>query len=1011
MSELRRLPIGRRLWLLVLLTAVSLTATTLVFLHKYRSDLMQEKLNQSRMQVETVHSMVTTFQERVDRGELTLQQAQQKAKNQIKALRYSGSHYFWINDFDARVVMHPIEPELDGKDMSDFTDPNGKRLFVEFVTVATRDGEGVVPYLWPKPGSSRPVEKHSYVKRFIPWGWVIGTGVYVDDVDAAFWQQIEIMAVVSLAILGLVLTHAVAITRSIVRPLSRIATVLDDTAQSGHGETLQLDEMGNDEIAKLSAAFNRFAKARDVAETANQAKSDFLASMSHEIRTPMNAILGMLYLALKSDMPPSQRGYLRKAESAAKSLLSIVNDILDFSKIEAGKLGIEAIEFDLRKVVEQLIDTLALQAEQKGLEFLVRYDTNLPAYLIGDPLRLGQILLNLCNNAIKFTESGEVELALRLQETKDDRLTLHVLVRDTGIGMTLEQQHRLFHKFTQADQSNTRCFGGTGLGLTISKNLAKLMNGDVWIEDSLPGQGTTVGCRVQLGLVPQTAPCRQVMLAQAGQLLEGVRVLVVDDNEASRQILSETLRQFRFEVDAVANGALAIERLAQAEHAPYDLVLLDWRMPGMTGVEVTRRIHSDTRIRPRPKVVMVTPYSHNDFIRAAEYSGVDSFLAKPVSPSMLLNTCLSTLGREQLPASPMEESCTPSSDAVPTYAGARLLLVEDNEINRDFTEELLRSLGIEVAMARNGLEAVERVKQNHYDGVLMDIQMPELDGLQATRHIRALSQGGEDRFARMPIIATTALAMASDQEKSLAAGMNDHVTKPIDPERLKQALTQWVVVPEARRSLVAVETLATGGDDSELLALRHLNTEHGISHIGGKPETYRKQLRRFRDHYAEAVQTLQQRLDKQGVEAAEAYCHSLKGVADNLGATALAACVTELDNQLKGGERPSGAQLDALRRLLTEVIDEIDDLVSPSSTPVSLPLETEELTTKLSDLASLLESDLGAAELLLERLRSGVAGRELEEAVGEIADQVDAFRIDEALALINSLCTRLEGKE
>jgi CheY-like chemotaxis protein/HPt (histidine-containing phosphotransfer) domain-containing protein len=537
------------------------------------------------------------------------------------------------------------------------------------------------------------------------------------------------------------------------------------------------------------------------------------------------------------------------------------------------------------------------------------------------------------------------------------------------------------------------------------------MGGDVWIEYSLLGQGTTMGCTVQLGVVSQTAPYRQVVGLQAGPLLEGVRVLVVDDNEASRQILSETLQQFRLEVDAVANGAVAIELLVQAERAPYDLVLLDWRMPGMSGDEVTRRIHADPRIQCQPKVIMVTAYSREEVIRSAEYSGVDAFLAKPVSPSMLLDTCLSALGRGELTSSVEEQAIAPASDDTPAYAGARLLLVEDNEINREFAEELLCSLGIEVVMAVNGLEAVEQVKQHAYDAVLMDIQMPELDGLQATRRIRALSQGAEDRFASMPIIAMTALAMAGDQEKSLAAGMNDHVTKPIDPERLKQVLTQWVKLPEARHDAVAVEMVEAMGDNAQLLALKHLDAEQGIQRIGGKPQSYRKQLRRFRDHYAEAARTLRQRLDEQGVEAAEAYCHALKGVAGNLGATALAGCVSELDDQLKQGERPATTQLDKMRRLLAGVMGEIDGLGTPAMAPEASPPETEELSAKLTELTSLLESDLGAAELLLDRLRAKVAGSEQEEAIGEIAAQVDVFGIDEAQALINSLRTRLERTE
>jgi PAS domain S-box-containing protein len=760
--------------------------------------------------------------------------------------------------------------------------------------------------------------------------------------------------------------------------------------------------------------------ARDITErkraeqaivAANRAKSDFLASMSHEIRTPMNAILGMLYLALKSDMPPGQRSYLSKAESAAKSLLGIINDILDFSKIEAGKLEIESIEFEPAAVMQQMLDTTALLAEEKGLEFLVRYDLDLPSRLVGDPLRLGQILLNLCSNAIKFTENGEVEVVLSQHAMSDSELTLHVSVRDTGIGMTPEQQHRLFQKFTQADQGHMRRFGGTGLGLTISKNLAELMDGDVWLEHSAPGLGTTMGCRVKLGKLPQSEAYKEQLLEQADPRLKGLRILLVDDNKASRQILSEILHQFRLEVDTLADGATAIERLARSANQSYDLVLIDLHMPGMKGTEVVHCIHNDPRIRPQPKVVMMSAYGREKVVLSAQDARVDAFLIKPITPSMLLDALMSALlGQGRLAHPSQEKYGKCHRDSAPAYAGARVLLVEDNEINREFAEELLHSLGIEVSMAVNGLEAVEQVKQNTYDAVLMDIQMPELDGLQAARRIRALSQGAEDRFARVPIIAMTALAMAGDRVKSLTAGMNDHVTKPIDPERLKQVLEQWVEVPRERYIAVQTARISKTEDDiGELMALTTLDAAQGIRLIGDKPAAYRKQLWRFHSHYADAAEKLQRLIDQQGLEAAEAYCHALKGVAGSLGATKLAAWVSKLDDQLKRGERPMTAQLDAMRGLLAEVTGEIDGLANPAPAPAAPMLATKELSARLTELVTLINSDLGAAEVLLDRLGSGVAGSEQEDAIGEIAALINMFAIDKALARIKSLQSHLEA--
>ncbi len=757
------------------------------------------------------------------------------------------------------------------------------------------------------------------------------------------------------------------------------------------------------------AAEQQLLLARDAAEAANQSKSDFLASMSHEIRTPINAVLGMLYLALKSnDLTSTLRERLRKAEGAAKSLLGIINDILDFSKIEAGKLEVETIEFDLENVVQQVVDTLIVPAEKKGLECLVNYDINIPTRLVGDPLRIGQILLNLCSNAIKFTEAGEVELVMTRQSVDDNELILLIKVRDSGIGMAPEQQQRLFQKFTQADQSNTRRFGGTGLGLTISKNLAGLMGGDVWIEQSAAGQGTTMGCRIRLGIAPQSQAYRQHLETEAGALLAGVRALVVDDNAVSREILSENLRQFRLEVDSLASGVLAIERLAQSKVAPYDLVLMDWLMPELNGNETTRRIRTDPRIPTQPKVVMVTAHSREEVILAAEEAYVDAFLTKPVSPSVLLDTCLSVLGRGRiLKPAPISRD-EPSPDRVASYAGAHILLVEDNEINREFAEELLRSLEILVSIAVNGLEAVEMVKQRPYDAILMDVQMPELDGLEATRRIRALSQAEDDRFARIPILAMTALAMAGDREKSLAAGMNDHITKPIDPNYLKSLLVRWVKVPESRRIRDKKAAPGQTQERNRLLALKHLDAEQGIHRIGGNPDSYYRQLVRFRDHYANAVETLKGLIEEQGIDAGEDYCHALKGVCGNLGATELAACVTAMDRQLKQGERPAGEKFEQMDSLMKNVIREIEALPVPSVAGSATPLTQDELVLKLTQLSSLLETDLGRAEMLLGALCAQVAGSDFETNLGDIAKAVDMFAIDDAKTLISALCERME---
>ncbi len=757
--------------------------------------------------------------------------------------------------------------------------------------------------------------------------------------------------------------------------------------------------------------------AKTVAEQATRMKSEFLANMSHEIRTPINAILGMLYLALKNnDLPPGLYNHLSKAQSAAHSLLGLINDILDFSKIEAGKLELENVEFSLNRVLEPLTDVIDIQAAQKGLEFLIRYDVAIPPALIGDPLRLGQVLLNLCNNAVKFTEQGEIELTLHSVKATDTDLTLQVYVRDSGIGMTAEAQARLFEKFTQADQSTTRRFGGTGLGLAISKNLIELMGGRIWVEDSQPGHGTTIGFNIPLRIVQQAQARQRELVEQAGPLLEGVRVLVVDDNSVSRDILTEMLRFFHLEVASAASGPAALNLLETAE-PPYDLVLMDWRMPGMNGDEATQRIHRNPAITHQPKVIIVTAYGRSDVIQRAEQAGVDGFLIKPVSPSTLLDTLLSVLGRGRLLGA--DERPTPALRDSLTHRslnGARLLLVEDNDINREFASELLRSEGLVVDEAVNGQDALDQVQQNHYDAVLMDLQMPVLDGLEAARRIRALAQqpGGE-RFAALPIIAMTALATPSDAEHSQAAGMNDYVTKPVAPDRLMAVLAQWVR-PELQSELPATSRPAEAPAPAaqlpaELLALTHLDARSGVRRIGGKVDAYCKQLRRFREHYANATSQLQQLAGEQGAVAAEAYCHALKGVAGNLSADALYEQVTLIDARLKQGLLPEPAQLEALEASLRAVLDDIDRLdtiASPAPPLAKAPLDAAALDQRLERLAQALNYDLGAAEPLLQELRAGVSASAWEAEITVLAAQVDVFAIDEALILLRALQERLK---
>ncbi|MDU9022724.1 hybrid sensor histidine kinase/response regulator [Pseudomonas corrugata] len=751
--------------------------------------------------------------------------------------------------------------------------------------------------------------------------------------------------------------------------------------------------------------------AKEEAERLTQVKSDFLANMSHEIRTPMNAILGMLYLVLKKDLPPALRSQLGKVQTAAHSLLGVINDILDFSKVEAGKLKLEQIEFGLDSVLEQLTDAIAFQAEEKGIEFLIRHDPTIPTRLLGDPLRLGQILLNLCGNAIKFTEKGEVELALHSLGIRDDILHMQISVRDTGIGMSPETQRHLFEKFTQGDSSTTRRFGGTGLGLAISKSLAELMGGRIWIEDSQSGKGSTISFTVQLPVARQAQIHQRQLVEQSGPLLKGIRVLLVDDNAVSREILAEMLRFFQLEVVTVASGPAALTELQAPAAEPYDLVLMDWRMPGMNGDETTQRIHRDIRLPRLPKVIMITAYGREDVLRLAEQAGVDGFLIKPVSPSVLLDSILSVLGRGRVLG--MDAQGRPTTLQPPNnnqLAGGHILVVEDNDINREFAAELLHCEGMVVDEAVNGQEALDKVQGHDYDAVLMDIQMPVMDGLESTRRIRALADmpGGE-RFGALPIIAMTALAMAQDTQASHDAGMNDHITKPIAPDRLMTVLCKWIQSPGRRSDQPAVLDVVKSPASSlpaDLQTMVHINAQDGLRRIGGKADGYRKQLRRFRLHYADAVLKIRCFVASGDKQGAETFCHSLRGVTGNIGAQRLYDIVKTIDDQLKQNSFPDDRVLEEAEGLLQLVLCEIDGIAEidyPSQSSVETPLSPSLLDALLNQLVQALESDLGAAEPILAQLLKGTRGTRIEQEISAIAALIDDFEIDAALTRLQHL--------
>jgi len=708
--------------------------------------------------------------------------------------------------------------------------------------------------------------------------------------------------------------------------------------------------------------------AKRLAVEATKAKSDFLANMSHEIRTPMNAIIGLNGLLEKTKMTTKQNDYVVKIGLAAKNLLGIINDILDFSKIEAGKLIIENIDFKLDDVLDNVSNILGMKAFGKGVELVISRENKIPQWLVGDPLRLGQVLLNLSSNSVKFTEKGQVLITVTLKEKLEHDYILEFMVKDSGIGMTELQMEKLFSAFTQADESTTRKFGGTGLGLSISKRLITMMNGDVGV-DSTYGKGSTFTFTVKCAKSGRSEEESRTL----PDGLKGMKALIVDDNAAAREVLSHYMGDFSFETVCVDSGEAAIAYYGSEENAKeINLVIMDWKMGGMDGVETWKQM-SDIRSLP-PKVIMSTAYAKEDVIQSAKDSGIEEILIKPVSQSSLYDTVMKVFSQSTLRSTKVE-----SDDEYPAnfddVRGAQILLVEDNKINQQVAGEILENEGFWVTVADDGEIALNLVRENPYDIVLMDLQMPVMDGYESAKAIRDFID-----VESLPIIALSADAMTGTREHVIKSGMNDYVTKPINKKDLFHAIGTWV--KPAQRTWNHNHSISDDvlEYDIQMISsiLSSFDVNDALKRIGGNVKMYLSILKRFQEENerfeSEALAHIN---DTEGLIR---KAHTLKGVAGNIGAKDLSDSAKIMEHALKE-EVYTEQHLQGVCETLNPVLDQIMNLSrvmdeshlfgnESQGEPDKLPIQRKALVERINLLLEQVENYDSDAIDTVERLLS-----------------------------------------